>query len=145
MRAIFTGAILLIIGTVSTAHSACMPGELPPGLELINYGHQWNMWSNRDRLVYLSGFVDGQNHTVTSLEDALPAESRERLVRNTFTLYRTNTLLDVMTSLYADPANTFITHASMIYMARDKLAGKDIEVSLRNARQNECGAIEIRR
>jgi hypothetical protein len=29
-------------------------------------------------------------------------------------------------------------------MARDKLAGKEIEASLRNARQNDCGAIEIR-
>jgi hypothetical protein len=80
-----------------------------------------------------------------SLEDALPAESRERVVRKTFTFYGTNTLLDVITSLYADPANTFVTHAAMVYMARDKLAGKEIEASLRNARQNDCGAIEIRR
>jgi hypothetical protein len=122
-----------------------MPGGVPPGFELLNYGQRWNTWSNRDRFIYLTGFVEGQSHTAMSLEDALPAESRERLVRKTFTFYRTNTLLDVMTSLYADPANTFVTHAAMLYMAGDKLAGKDIEVSLRNARQNDCGAIEIKR
>jgi len=150
MRAILVGAILLVIGAVSTARSepfkgSCMPGGMPPGVELINYGQRWNTWSNRDRFIYLTGFVEGQSHTAMSLEDDLPAESRERLVRKTFTFYRTNTLLDVMTSLYADPANTFITHAAMAYMARDKLAGKDIEASLRSARQNDCGAIEIRR
>jgi hypothetical protein len=146
MRAILIGAILLIIGAVSTAHSACMPGkDIPPGFELFNYGQQWNMWSDRDRLVYLSGFVDGQNHTVVSLRDALPADSRERLWRETFVRYPQDTLADVMTSLYADPANTFITHASMVYMARDKLAGKDIEASLRYARQNECADVQVRR
>jgi hypothetical protein len=50
-----------------------------------------------------------------------------------------------MTSLYADPANTFIAHSSMIYIARDKLGGKDIETLLRKARQNDCGLTETGR
>jgi hypothetical protein len=51
-------------------------------------------------------------------------------------------LLDVMTSLYSDPANTYIALGSMIYIARDELAGKDIEGLLRHARQNDGGSMK---
>jgi hypothetical protein len=127
------------------SQDSCMPGSLPHGFELIDYGRQRNTWSNRDRFIYLTGFVDGQSHTYMSLQDDLPAERRSPLRQKTFTFYRTSTLLDVMTSLYSDPANTYIAHSSMIYIARDKLAGKDIESLLRNARQNDCGAVEVGR
>jgi hypothetical protein len=112
---------------------------------LVNYGRQWNAWSNRDRSIYLIGFVDGQSQTYISLEDDLPAERRERLRLQTFTFYNTSTLRDVMTSLYSDPANTYIAHGSMVYIARDKLGGKDIEVLLRTARQKDCGYTETGR
>jgi hypothetical protein len=72
-------------------------------------------------------------------------ERRERLRLKTFTFYKNSALLDVMTSLYSDPANTYIGYAYMIYIARDKLAGKDIEALLRNARRNGCGATETGR
>jgi hypothetical protein len=55
-------------------------------------------------------------------------ERRDRLRKETFTFYDTSALLDVMTSLYADPANTYIAYTSMVYIARDKLAGKDVQV-----------------
>jgi hypothetical protein len=122
-----------------------MPGALPPGFELIYYGRQWNTWSNTDRSIYLIGFVDGQSRTYNSLLYDLPAERREPLRLKTFTFYRNGALLDVMTSLYSDPANTYIALGSMVYVARDKLAGKDIEVLLRNARRNDCGATEVGR
>jgi hypothetical protein len=141
---------MILVAFVATGHvwaqqGGCMPGALPRGFELINYGRQWNAWTNRDRSIYLRGFIDGQSHTYTSLENDLPAERREHLRLKTFTFYQTSALLDVMTSLYTDPANTYIGHASMIYIARDKLAGKDIEVLLRNARQNDCGITEVGR
>jgi hypothetical protein len=42
-----------------------------------------------------------------------------------------------MTDLYRDPANTLIQFAAMIYIARDKLDGKDVEPALRAARQTQ--------
>jgi hypothetical protein len=43
-----------------------------------------------------------------------------------------------MTALYSDPSNTYIAYGAMVYIARDKLSGKDPDTILRNARQNEC-------
>jgi hypothetical protein len=135
-----TLTLFLIVATRSiTAQSEL--GQCTPrtGFELINYGNEWNAWSNGPRSVYLEGFVDGQSHTYMLLQNDIPAERREPLRLQTFTMYESGALRDVMTSLYSDPANTYVAYDSMVYIARDKLGGKDIEATLRNARQNECG------
>ena len=113
--------------------------------ELVNYGREWNAWSNGSRSIYLEGFVDGQSHTYLLLQNDLPAERREPLRLQTFTFYESSALRDVMTSLYSDPANTYVSYDSMVYIARDKLGGKDVEAALRNARQKDCGYTETRR
>jgi hypothetical protein len=137
--------MILILVLPPPAISQCLPQNVPRGFELANYGRAWKAWSNRDRLIYLRGFVDGQNHTSMSLQNDLPADRRDRLVQQTFTFYKSDALVEVMTSLYSDPANTFITPAAMLYIARDKLAGKDIEALLRSARKSNCGAVETGR
>lgn len=43
---------------------------------------------------------------------------------------------EVMTNLYADPANTYIAWDRMLYLARDKLMGKDISQALIDARKD---------
>ena len=108
---------------------------------LFDYGRQWNSWSNFSRSTYLLGFVDGQSHTYNALFNDLPATRREPLRLQTFTFYDSDAIRDVMTSIYADPANTYIRHNSMVYVARDKLAGKDVEPMLRYARENDTGVI----
>jgi hypothetical protein len=150
IASIYLSMILVVFvaaGRVSAQSEppSCMPGAGPRGFELINYGRQWNAWSNGSRSTYLGGFVDGQSQTYMSLEGDLPAERRERLRLQTFTFYNTSALVDVMTSLYSDPANTYIAYGSMIYIARDKLAGKNFEVLLRTARQKDCGYTETGR
>jgi hypothetical protein len=42
-----------------------------------------------------------------------------------------------MTDLYRDPANALIRLGAMVYIARDKLSGKDVEAALRTAREKE--------
>jgi hypothetical protein len=103
----------------------------------INFGGQWNSWSTNDRLVYLSGFMDGQSETYSTLLSDLPEGSRERLRKATFLFYDLDVIRDVITDVYRDPANTFIRFSSIVYVARDKLDGKDVESRLRYARQHE--------
>ena len=107
--------------------------------ELANYGEEWNTWSEGLRSVYLRGFIAGQSNTYLALENDLPPERREPLRLRTFTFYGIDALSDVMVSLYADPANTFIRFDAMVYIARDKLNGEDVELRLRYSRQNDRG------
>jgi hypothetical protein len=100
----------------------------------FNYGRRWNAWSLLSRSIYLEGFRDGQSHAYFALVDDLPQARRESIRLATFTFYDADALGSVMTSLYADPANTYIQHDDMVYIARDKLSGKDVELALRSAR-----------
>jgi hypothetical protein len=127
-------AILLVSPT--GAHSSQIPHEL------FNYGRQWNVWSDTARLTYLEGFVDGQSSTYATVEADLPASRREAIKIQTFTFYASSSLRDVMTSIYSDPANTYIRYDSVLYLSRDKLNGKDIEPMLLRAREQDRGFIK---
>ena len=105
----------------------------------FNYGQMWNTWNNFVRTVYLNGFVDGQSHTFFQMSDDLSEKRREELRKVTFTFYDTDVLRDVISDLYKDPANSFITVNAMIYIARDKLDGKTIDERLRYSRQHDYG------
>ncbi|HWP36684.1 MAG TPA: hypothetical protein VNL18_03930 [Gemmatimonadales bacterium] len=105
--------------------------------ELFNFGRQWNGWSSSFRSIYLDGFIDGQSSTYFALEGDLPSERREALRQKTFTFYGVDAIRDVMTDLYADPANAFIRYDAMVYIARAKLDGKDVEPMLRYSREND--------
>lgn len=109
--------------------------------ELVNYGRDWNRWSNAARSIYLDGFIDGQSKTYFALRADLPPHRQEPLRNETFTFYGNEALRDVMTSLYSDPANTYVSFGSMIYVARDKLSGKDVEPMLREARKSGRGYV----
>lgn len=109
--------------------------------ELFNYGREWIPWSNTSRSIYLEGFVDGQSNTYAALLNDLPAGRREPLRIQTFTFYDGAAIRDVMTNLYSDPANTYIRYDSMVYIARDKLNGKDVDPRLRRAREQDRGFV----
>ena len=109
--------------------------------ELVNYGRDWKRWPNAARSIYLDGFIDGQSKTYFALRADLPPNRQEPLRNETFTFYGTDALRDVMTSFYSDPANTYISFGSMIYVARDKLSGKDVEPMLREARKSGRGYV----
>ena len=138
--------VLFVLSTAGTTTPQNEPALCTPrsGYELVNYGREWSVWSNGSRSIYLEGFVDGQSHTYLLLQNDVPAERREPLRLRTFTFYDSTVIRDVMTSLYADPANTYVAFDSMVYIARDKLAGKEIEAALRDARRTGCGYTETK-
>ena len=91
------------------------------------------------RSMYLEGFKDGQSHTYMAMIDDVLQNRKEALRLKTFTMYEGSALRDVMTSLYSDPANTYISFDAMVYIARDKLSGKDIEPMLKISRHRDRG------
>jgi hypothetical protein len=68
------------------SHGICMPGAVHRGFELVNQGRQWNAWSNRDRSIYLIGFVDGQSHTFVSIQNSFSGASRPPSERDIYVL-----------------------------------------------------------
>lgn len=143
MRVFFVALLITFAGQASG--QTCTPGAMGTRFELVDHGRRWNSWSKLDRLIYLEGFVDGQSNTFIKVEQDLPVDRRKPLQQQTFTLYRKGALMDVITSLYADPANTYVAPSSMVYIARDKLGGKDTEAALRDARQTGCSFVETAR
>lgn len=121
---------------------ACTPQS---GQSLVNFGHEWTAWSDGERSIYLEGFIDGQGHTFFLFWNVVSPARRAALRLQSFTFYDRNAIRDVMSSLYSDPANTYITFDAMVYIARDKLSGKDIEMNLRHARQEECAFADTTR
>ena len=141
----FRFCLLLILLALFVLSVATVTAQDEPGLctpraerELVNFGQIWKSWTDSVRSIYLEGFVDGQSHTYLLLQGDVPAARREPLRLMTFTFYGGAAIRDVMTSLYADPANTFVEFEDMVYIARDKLSGKDIEPALRDARRSSC-------
>jgi hypothetical protein len=100
----------------------------------FNYGRQWNGWSPLSRSIYVLGFQSGQSRTYFAVRPDLPPSRLEPLRLETFTLFDGDAVSNVMASLYSDPANTYVQDDDMIYIARDKLSGKDIEPMLWSAR-----------
>lgn len=127
--------VMLFVTPLIAQQSPEIPGL--PGMSLGNFGREWNLWSDSIRLMYLEGFVAGQSNTYLAMEHDVPEERREALRLKLFTFYGSVAIRDVMTSLYSDPANTFIRYSSMVYLARDKISGKDIEAMLRRAREKD--------
>jgi hypothetical protein len=127
LRRGFVSAMLALIVFSATDTTAQNSGP-------FNYGKRWNAWSKSERSIYIERFRDGQSRTYFTVSGDLPSARRGELLAATFTLYDNDILTSVMTSLYADPANTFVQNDDMVYISRDKLNGKDIEPALRDAR-----------
>jgi hypothetical protein len=113
-----------------------------------NHAELWRSWSTITREAYIDGVTDGiaeaYMYTMTNIaqdkfskKPELPqvAKVRERLfVRDT-----RNQICNVITDLYRDPANAFISHLDMFFLSRDKIEGKDISKGIMEARK---GAID---
>ena len=134
-----TRRTLLAVATFFLLGAAAMSAQ---DKERFDYGKQWKSWNEAARSAYIIGFVAGQDSTFVAVRQDLPPKLREPLRLKTSTLYDENAIRDAMTSLYDDPANTYIRSNVMIYIARDKLAGKDIEPILKSAREKDTGVVK---
>jgi hypothetical protein len=129
-------AVLALAPAIASAQN-----DPPPNYDLVNYGREWKSLSDASRSLYLEGFMDGFSATYRAVFNDLSGERRESLRLETAVLFERDAIRDVMKSLYSDPANTYIRYNSMVYIARDKLGGKDIDKTLRDARKNDHGFV----
>ena len=96
----------------------------------------WQSWNAFERVLYLRGFVDGSSRVLLHFR---PADEKAIQTAQAAALrYDFSQIRDVMTNLYSDPANAYIGLGAMVFIARDKLDGKNAEVLLTRARQNDC-------
>jgi hypothetical protein len=113
----------------------------PPGTKLYDYGSEWRSWTDGARDDYIIAFNEGTRRALRDTYGLMSQERQERLRKRLAMEYEPYQLRDVMTSLYRDPSNTFIPYAEMIYLARDKLNGEDIEARLRLTRRGSRGYV----
>ena len=144
---IVTSAVLLFVTTPLPAWGQCRlkvestsPYRLQANEVWVNYGAKWSAWSMAERLAYFDGLIAGGSRmflAATFNFTEMAAEQRECLRQTFAVMYDSAILIAVVNDLYNDPANTFISNSAMVFIARDKLDGKDIEMRLRSARENE--------
>jgi len=131
VRVVLAIVCLLALCRVSSAQ------DIPHAADRINFGQEWKDWTRPIRLIYLSAYMDGESDTYQKAVFDLPAAKREPFRLATALFFDVGAIADVMTDLYKDPANTFVRTGAMVYIARDKLSGKDVEAMLRYSREHD--------
>jgi hypothetical protein len=126
-------AILVAALALTSPAYACMTMS---GFEPINSAKLWKSWAVSDRLVYLYGFEDGSSHAVLHLGPI--DENAKKNAQKTALRYDLSQIRDVMTRLYSDPVNAYISLSAMVFIGRDILDGKNAEELLTKARENDC-------
>ena len=112
-----------------------------------DHAHVWNSWTDFTRDVYLQGFDMGrfeesleivlafarlpENTASDSIHDMIKKVNEKMVL-----YFPLESIRNVMTDLYQDPANSFISFDRMIYIARDKLKGESIDKRLEIERKS---------
>ncbi len=106
--------------------------------EPYNFANLWQAWSVAAREAYLDGMVDGIAEAYWVTRSNLAPNKTEKETKVTterlFVRYTRNQLREVISDLYKDPANSYITTSDMFFLARDKIEGKNIEKGIMEAR-----------
>lgn len=129
--------LLCGISLASAQGALASPQDIPAGYEPVNHGKEWSVMSNAARTAYLQGLVAGIYRTNRTLLNLIPEARREEFRKKIFLMYDADVLRDVMTKLYSDPTNSYITPEALAYIARDMLDGVDVESIIRSARLSE--------
>lgn len=118
--------------------------------DMQDYGKIWATWGEEGHTAYIWGFNNGKSHALIIVGneiflsdkrgDKVPETFYENIRVQTMTLYDTNKIIDVITNLYKDPANSYIGFNNMFYIAQDSLSGKDVSKDILDARK---AAIDI--
>jgi hypothetical protein len=114
-------------------------------VDMQDYGKIWTAWGKDGQTAYIWGFIDGGAHALqTVMSEIIVSDKRggkvpksfyENIRLKTATLYDENKIIDVVTNLYKDPANSYIWFNDMIYIACDSLSGKDVSKAILEARK----------
>jgi hypothetical protein len=121
--------------------------------DMQDYAKIWKAWGKAGQNAYIWGLIDGGDHArraimseITASEkrgDKVPKAFYENIRLQTATLYDETKIIDVITNLYKDPANSYVWFQDMVYIARDSLSGKDVTQTLLEARKAAIANYEL--
>jgi hypothetical protein len=113
----------------------------------MNYGQLWLELDSTDRNIFLLGLRDGILYSGNNIlsDDTSGLKDLSDIKKEMLSVYifkRYNdfndnmfVLKDIITSLYKEPANSYIRYIEMIDIAMKRLKGEDIEPLLQKARE----------
>jgi len=114
--------------------------------DMQDYGKIWKAWGKGRQRAYIWGFIDGGGYAMRTVLDEIFASDKrgskvpkpfyENIRVKTATLYDESKIIDIITSLYKDPANSHIWFQDVVYIARDSLSGKDVTSAILEARRS---------
>ena len=114
--------------------------------DMQDYNKIWKAWGKRGQTAYIWGFIDGGGYAMRTVLDEIFASDKrgskapkafyENIRVKTATLYDESKIIDVITNLYKEPANSYIWIQDMVYIARDSLSGKDVTTAILEARRS---------
>ncbi|MFN7916698.1 MAG: hypothetical protein U0Q55_15250 [Vicinamibacterales bacterium] len=135
--------LAICFAVLTTTTALALPQSQPCGQGAIvpyKWGQYWGELPKSGRVLWIEGFVSGQSHSFLTWEreTGLSPVKREELRRKLFPIYDSDVLEPVITALYRDPANVFITPTGMLYIAKAQLNGDDTRLMLMDARRNDC-------
>ena len=100
--------------------------------------------------MYARGIVDGVNRAYANAgQEWLPGEwltstpRVERVRKRVFPILDAEAIVPVMSELYQDPANAFVSTTDTFYLARDRLLGENISSMLLDARKKAIENSEL--
>lgn len=117
--------------------------------ELMNWGEIWNYLSNDERMLYCFGMRDGMAEgifvCVEWMHINITNSEKSRLPKLDFVIKfdqycdflssNIDVVIKVVSNLYLNPANSYISTTDMCFIAYQKLNGEDIEPLLQEARK----------
>jgi hypothetical protein len=113
-------------------------------VEPYNYAGSWRSLNVVAQEAYISGVVDGIAVAYITTIYAVapdkitktpPPSELKKTTEKLFVRYTRDQIRDVITDLYKDPANAFISTLDIFFLARDKIEGKDVGKGLMEARK----------
>ena len=122
--------ILLLLGVTSLARAG----------EPYDYAARWKAWDASSREAYVAGVSEAfpiAFFTTTGNLTKKPSEKEKALILSILkfgSAIERRKIIEVMTDIYQDPANSYIETTKIFIFAQDKIEGKDISKALENAR-----------
>jgi len=121
-----------------------------------NFGDLWKSWQAMKRVAFLEGFKEGAEDGAFEILTQLQIREQGGLDHDFLEKYGHEAelldldlvlLAEVISTLYVDPANSYIRLSDMIYVARDKLrgniSGDKLEIRLGVARKSAQRVFEV--
>jgi hypothetical protein len=110
-----------------------------------DYASRWKSWDIPTRTAYVDGVAEGVEAAFLtprgnpakkppSEEELRIEEYKMDILKSGYALDRRK-VVEVMTDIYQDPANSYINTVKVFVYAQDKIEGKDISKSLEDARR----------